>query len=346
MVNGLIVVDVAAQAPAGALTWAAWSAMRDAEVVYVPVDLDPQWEAALESAWISLVRLPADSPAELAAELLSQARRRESVVWFGSLRDDPELARALTTAVLALAGRAPAFEVILGSWARPGSALLDLVSVMDRLRSPGGCPWDAEQTHASLVPYALEEAYEVAEAVEAGDRDDLIEELGDLLLQVVFHARLGQEWQQPFGLDEIADGITRKLRRRHPHVFGDVSATTAAQVEANWEQIKQAEKQRDSVFDGVPAGLPSLARATKLLARFDRAGLDASAVVRQLAGSEHTPHAEEAGHDTHPSRLGARMLALVAEARDLGVDPEAELRAAVRALERAGRALEASRPIS
>lgn len=124
-----------------------------------------------------------------------------------------------------------------------GAALLDLVAVMDRLRSPGGCPWDAEQTHASLVPYLVEETYEAVEAIESGERDHMAEELGDVLLQVVFHARVAQEDEvAPFDIDDVAAGIAAKLRRRHPHVFGDVVADTPEAVAANWSVIKAAEK--------------------------------------------------------------------------------------------------------
>ncbi len=125
-----------------------------------------------------------------------------------------------------------------------GLGLLDVVAVMHRLRSPGGCPWDVEQTHASLRPYLLEEAHEAAEAIDSGDRAHLAEELGDVLLQVVFHARLGQEdASEPFDIDDVAAGLVAKLVRRHPHVFGDVVAHTPEQVAANWERIKAAEKQ-------------------------------------------------------------------------------------------------------
>ena len=133
--------------------------------------------------------------------------------------------------------------VVHGEPALTGLGLLDVVAVMDRLRSPGGCPWDAEQTHASLRPYLLEEAHEAAEAIDSGDRAHLAEELGDVLLQVVFHARLGQEdASEPFDIDDVAAGLVAKLVRRHPHVFGDVVAHTPEQVAANWERIKAAEK--------------------------------------------------------------------------------------------------------
>lgn len=205
------------------------------------------------------------------------------------------------------------------------AALADLITVMDRLRSPGGCPWDAEQTHASLLPYAIEEVHEVVEAVEAGDRDGMREELGDLLLQVVFHARVAQEHpDDPFDLADVATGVADKLRRRHPHVFsagadgsepaGADEALDAAAVHRRWETLKQAEKQRASAMDGIPPTLPALARAGKVLDRARRAGLGDSVTV-------------PADGD-----LGDAVLALVASAGP-GVDPEAALRAAVRRLE-------------
>ncbi|MCU0296628.1 MAG: MazG family protein, partial [Candidatus Nanopelagicales bacterium] len=123
---------------------------------------------------------------------------------------------------------------------------------MDRLRSPGGCPWDAEQTHESLVQYLVEETYETIEAIDADHRDGLIEELGDLLLQVVFHARIGQESDDPFDIDDVAGGIADKLIARHPHVFGEAPAETAEDVEAAWFERKRQEKGRTSVTDGVP----------------------------------------------------------------------------------------------
>jgi XTP/dITP diphosphohydrolase len=154
-----------------------------------------------------------------------------------------------------------------------GAALLDLVAVMDRLRSPGGCPWDAEQTHASLVPYLVEETYEAVEAIESGERDHMAEELGDVLLQVVFHARVAQEDEvAPFDIDDVAAGIAAKLRRRHPHVFGDVVADTPEAVAANWSVIKAAEKAAKGSgaappgpLHGIPAGMPPLAKAAAMV---------------------------------------------------------------------------------
>ncbi len=150
----------------------------------------------------------------------------------------------------------------------PGARLLDLVAVMDRLRSPGGCPWDARQTHASLVEYLIEEAYETVETIEESDRDGLREELGDLLLQVVFHARIAAEDpDDPWTIDDVADGIVAKLVARHPHVFGAATAETAEEVEANWHALKAKEKGRESVTDGIPAALPALVHAGKVLSR-------------------------------------------------------------------------------
>jgi XTP/dITP diphosphohydrolase len=190
---------------------------------------------------------------------------------------------------------------------------------MDRLRSPGGCPWDAEQTHRSLLPYLLEEAHEVVEAVEGGDREHLLEELGDLLLQVVFHARVAEEdAAEPFDVDDVAAGIVAKLVRRHPHVFADTQVDSAEQVHHHWEQIKAAEKRRTGAFDGVPITLPALARAQKLLSRLQRA-----------AGATAT---EEFAASAAGDPVAARLLEAVALAAERGVDAEGVLREALRRL--------------
>ncbi|QGQ20142.1 nucleoside triphosphate pyrophosphohydrolase [Cellulomonas sp. JZ18] len=164
---------------------------------------------------------------------------------------------------------------------RAAAAFGRLVAVMDRLRSPGGCPWDAEQTHSSLVPYALEEVHELAEAVDAGDRDGLREELGDVLLQVVFHARVAQDDPaDPFDVAEVAERLVAKLVRRHPHVFGEPADDLAAgdlapgDVHRRWDDAKRAEKPaRASALDGVPASLGALARTQKVAGKAVRAGL-------------------------------------------------------------------------
>ena len=153
----------------------------------------------------------------------------------------------------------PSWRPCAGSWDPPGARLLDVVAVMDRLRSPGGCPWDAEQTHQTLAPYLLEEAYELIEAIELDDLAHLREELGDVLLQVAFHSRLAEERQAPerFSIDDVAADLVAKLIRRHPHVFAGREVASAAEVAANWEAIKAAEKRRGSVTDGVPLGQPA-----------------------------------------------------------------------------------------
>jgi len=201
------------------------------------------------------------------------------------------------------------------------SELARLIEVMDTLRSDGGCPWDREQTHASLVPYAIEEAFELAESVEAGDRDEMRSELGDLLLQVVFHARIAQEHpDEPFDIEDVARGLIDKLIVRHPHVFADVQADDAEQVIANWQEIKSQTMNRESVMDGVPVALPALQRAQKVLGRAEREGLDV-----QVPGGDD---------------VGSRLFALAAEASAQGIDAEVALRDAVRAYEDAARETE------
>jgi len=190
--------------------------------------------------------------------------------------------------------------------------LLRAVAVMDQLRSPGGCPWDAAQTHRSLAKYLLEETYETLEAIETDDMALLREELGDLLLQVLFHARLAEELpeEERFSIDDVASDLVAKLVHRHPHVFGDVKVDGAADVNENWERLKAAEKARASIVEGVPMGQPALALAAKLVSRAQRAGTDAP-----VAGDG----------------FGPRLLSVVREAVAAGVDPELALRETSRA---------------
>lgn len=197
-----------------------------------------------------------------------------------------------------------------------------LVSVMDQLRSPGGCPWDAEQTHESLVKHALEETYELIEAIEDGTREDLREELGDVLLQVVFHARVATEHPtDPFDIDDVAHTVADKLIERHPHVFADGGETLSAQdTHARWERIKKETKGRESVMDGIPVAQPALARAQKVITRATRAGLTV--------------------HDPAGVGIGEQLLELVARAQAEGVDAEAALRQATRDYESAAREAE------
>jgi XTP/dITP diphosphohydrolase len=206
-----------------------------------------------------------------------------------------------------------------------GSPLEQAVEVMNRLRSPGGCPWDAAQTHESLTRYLLEEAYEVIEAIETGDLALLREELGDLLLQVLFHARITQELPpgQAFGIEDVANDLVEKLVRRHPHVFAGADAGSAEELNETWERLKVEEKGRTSAADGVPLNQPALALAAKLVARARRAGLD----IEPLTGDD----------------IGARLMALVAQAVEADIDPEAALRAAARAYRKSVVAREAEK---
>lgn len=182
---------------------------------------------------------------------------------------------------------------------------------MDQLRSPGGCPWDAAQTHESLTRYLVEETYEVLEAIETGDRALLREELGDLLLQVLFHARIAEEENDPYSIEDVAHDLVEKLIRRHPHVFGDAPVTDAAALNETWERQKISEKGRTSAVDGVPQGQPALALTAKLIARAERAGLDVD-----------RPDDDE---------LGARLFDIVRDAVAAGIDPETALRRTTRA---------------
>jgi XTP/dITP diphosphohydrolase len=201
-----------------------------------------------------------------------------------------------------------------------GERLIELVAVMDRLRSPGGCPWDAEQTHQSLLTYLLEEAHELVEAIEGNDRASFKEELGDVLLQVVFHARIASEDKhEPFDIDAVADGLIIKLVARHPHVFGDVHAETSEDVAQNWERLKAAEKGRTSAVDGVPMGQPALLLAAKLMHRASRHGVEIPVSEEITIGKEITAES-----------VGELLLRVVALADRNGIDAETALRSAAR----------------
>jgi len=204
----------------------------------------------------------------------------------------------------------------------PHPELDELIAVLEKLRAPGGCVWDREQTHGSLVQYLIEETFELVEAIEAGDgpsrREELIEELGDVLYQVIFHADIAAEAGE-FTLEDVARHMREKMVARHPHVFGDVTVTTSDDVVATWESVKAVEKaHRTSVLDGIPQGMPSLALADKTLGRAAKVG-----VVREAAlipGSE--------------AELGEQLLAMVVAAKGAGFDAERALRGALRTLQR------------
>jgi XTP/dITP diphosphohydrolase len=200
------------------------------------------------------------------------------------------------------------------------SPVEQLVQVMDQLRSPGGCPWDAEQTHESLARYLLEETYEALEAMDQGDLGSLREELGDLLLQVVFHARIAQETDSTFSLDAIAQGVVDKLVRRHPHVFTDLVVSSNEELEANWAKIKEEEKQRESVTDGVPQAMPALQLATQLIYRARKSGV--------VAGDSQTKESlREVIGEVSQDQIAALLVATVELAREADIDAESVLRA-------------------
>jgi XTP/dITP diphosphohydrolase len=295
----LIVLVTSPRVAPGLLSWPAWQALRSASVVLAPAG-HPQLPA-LDEAGIKY-RVVDDSSVE-------SFGHDGVVVWLPEPGTEPPLP--------------PGAQLLHGSADLPGARFLDLVATMDRLRVE--CPWDARQTHASLAPHLLEEPYEALEALESGDEQALCEELGDVLLQVVFHARIAADRYDgtSFTVDDVADGIVAKLVRRHPHVFADVTVADADEVKLNWDAIKKQERAErsglsdgepsdPSALDGVPFGQPALALAAQLQRRAERAGVPASLT-----------HMDGEG-------IGAELLRLVAKAREAGLDPEMELRAAAR----------------
>jgi XTP/dITP diphosphohydrolase len=299
----------------GLMSWPAWQAVASAGRRLASSAGHPVCRA------VATAGHPVDVlPTATVADLLDAARR-DDVVWLADDAESERLPAELAAALVeggATDDGVVTVEVLHASYDVPGARLLDLVTVMDELRR--NCPWDREQTHESLAKYLLEETYETLEAIETGDYTHLREELGDLLLQVVFHARVASEDpDDAFTIDDVAGGIVDKLVHRHPHVFAGLDVADVSEVEANWETLKHAEKGRASVLEGVPMALPALALADKVV------GKAAKVDVRPVAGDS----------------LGDRLLALVVEARAAGEDPEQELRDAVRRLADAVRAAEA-----
>ncbi|WP_324783171.1 nucleoside triphosphate pyrophosphohydrolase [Streptomyces sp. H51] len=297
----------------GLLSWPAWQALHAADRVLCADGAHPQLPYLREAG----IRVDEASPA--AEELIGACAGGRTVVVVATGEGEPALTDGL--ARLAGSGRVamPELELLPASYDLPGARLLDLVQVMDRIRAE--CPWSSRQTHKGLAKYGIEEAYELVEAIEDGDRDELREELGDVLLQVVFHARIAEEDPDaPFSIDDVAAGIVTKLIHRHPHVFGDETATTPEEVKEHWLRTKAVEKRRTSLTDGVPLGQPGLALASKLASRVRTAGLRVP-----------PPDGEGIGYD---------LLAMAVRAEAEGVDPEAALRAAARAYRDAIRAAE------
>ena len=207
--------------------------------------------------------------------------------------------------------------------------LESLIRTAHQLRAPGGCPWDAEQTHQSLVQYLLEETYELIEAIETGNRDEVLEELGDVLYQVIFHSDIasGGTLGEPFDLEDVSEFMEQKMRSRHPHVFGteeelaEFAAQTGDDVMQNWDSHKKKEKPgRTSILDGVPQAMPALALASKVMGKAEKAGI-------------LEKHSEPVVPMETEDDLGKLLLAIVASARAVGLDPERALREATRELQ-------------
>lgn len=365
MSDRLVLLGTSATVTPGLLSWPAWQALAGASRVLAG-SADHPLLSALDEAGIGWQLLPgaealpeADGAPGVASlpRLLAGAAATSpgTVIWLcdvGALAGPPDppdgspeaLAKALHdlgrsgSAAGAVVG---AVDVLHGSVDLPGAHLLRLVMVMDTLRT--ACPWDAGQTHESLAPHLLEESYEALEALESGDAGALRDELGDVLLQVIFHARVAAERSDGTGytVDDVADGIVAKLVRRHPHVFAGVTVSGADEVKSNWDAIKAAERESaagrpTSALDSVPFGQPALALAAQLQRRAERAG--APAELADEPGC-HEADAHQGGshegetHDgeTHEGGdIGSELFALVGRARAAGVDPELELRAAAR----------------
>lgn len=311
MSGSIALLVVSPRVPAGLMTRDAWRRLESADAVLGRAGDEPLVEVARDEGFD--VEIHDEPPAATAHALVAAGVAGRHVVWLGSADADPGLTDALAGELTRL-DDPPPVEVVVGSWDAPGSRLLDAVAVMDTLRSPGGCPWDAQQTHASLAPYLVEEAFEVTEAIAEASGEHLREELGDVLLQVLFHARVAAEREEDgFDVDDVAATLVEKLVRRHPHVFADGAASNPEEVEAEWARIKAAEKPERDANDplaGIPAGLPPLERAVKVVGRLTKAGQ--AERVEALAAEDS---------------IGAALLDLVVQARGLGADPSVALSA-------------------
>ncbi|WP_239933776.1 nucleoside triphosphate pyrophosphohydrolase [Streptomyces sp. CBG31] len=319
----LVLLTTSHRVAPGQLSWPAWQALHQADRVLCADPAHPQLPYLREAGVAVEVAATPD-----AADLVDFLAGGRTAVLVQSGEGDRRLTDALSR--LAGSGRVamPDLELLPGAYDLPGARLIDLVQVMDRIREE--CPWSARQTHEGLAKYAMEEAFELIEAIEEGDRDALREELGDVLLQVVFHARIAEDGAPatgddeedggPFSVDDVAATLIDKLVRRHPHVFGDAVAETPEEVRAQWLRVKGEEKERTSVTDGVPVAQPALALAAKLASRARGAEL-------------RVPLPEGPGP-------GPALLALAVEAERQGTDPEAALRESARRYREAIRAAE------
>jgi MazG family protein len=342
----VVLVETDAGLP-GLLPFQAWDALGTADRVLVRdpdthpsaphlhfagLDLERLEPATLERADLDLTRPGDPTDRKLAKSLVQQAQATGRVVYLLGPGDE-QLALAVGSAAQPTGVEV---ELVFLAQQPAGVEVLRLVEVMRRLRDPEtGCPWDLEQDHASLVRYLVEETYELVDAIESGHDTDIVEELGDVLLQVVFHAQVGAD-RRAFTIDEVARGIADKLERRHPHVFGDGDASTAEEVQANWDRLKQDEKGREGPFDGVPEALPGLVLLETLQRKAAKRGFrwadlsgPAARIREELAEVEEAV-ASGAGEGRVTAEVGDLLGAVVALARQLDVDPDAAARAAAR----------------
>jgi XTP/dITP diphosphohydrolase len=305
-VTRIVLLVTSPRLPAGLLTAQAWDLVRSA-AVFTAADDDQTFAVRAGGATVTVV-----APGEAVDALLAAASTSDVVVWLAGPAGDEAIGGDLGLR-LARQPSLAELELMYGSWDPPGARLLDAVAVMDRLASPGGDPWKREQTHRTLAKYLLEEAYEAYDSIVADDLEALREELGDVLLQVILHARMAEEAASPWSIDDLAGELVAKLIRRNPHVFAGTQVADIDEITANWEQIKRAEKARDSAMDGIVLAQPALALAAKALQRAARADLQLPAAPSDGLATE--------------SELGERLFALVAAAHAAGLDPEGALRA-------------------
>jgi XTP/dITP diphosphohydrolase len=338
----VVLVETDAGLP-GLLPFQAWDALGTADVVllrdpeahpsaphlhFAGLDLEPLEPVQLERGDLDLTRPGDPADRRLAKALVERAAADGRVVYLLG-PDDGGLPVAVGSASQ---GRGVDVELVFLAQQPPGVEVLRLADVMRRLRDPEtGCPWDLQQDHGTLVRYLVEETYELVDAIESGHDADILEELGDVLLQVVFHAQVAAD-RRAFTIDDVARGIADKLERRHPHVFGDGSAATAEEVQANWDQLKQTEKGRAGPFDGVPEALPGLVlletlqrKAAKRGFRYDELAGPVAKVREEL---DEVLAAED--DDQRELEVGDLLGAVVALARQLDVDPDAAARRAAR----------------
>lgn len=323
--------------PVEQVTLGAWEWLASGKALKVR---DPSHETAQSvlSRGIKFERVTATEPDARAEEILEWAGASPESIYAipGSALEAPETrlilegapANGIVVEVVPSVSeidRMPAADALTRSYVAPeasraGLAIQRLVSVMGRLRSPEGCPWDRKQTHSSLAVHLLEETYEVMDAIDRADMNELREELGDLLLQVVFHSELARE-NGDFEISQVIDGLLGKLVERHPHVFGEVEVSGAEEVVVNWERLKDEQKGRGSIQEGIPKTLPALLYAYKIQRRAARLSDE-----QPISSDEIARMAASASSEGTVEAIGRLLYGVVELARKSGVDPEGALR--------------------